>query len=394
MVRSQTMSASDRTSARDEVAIVGAGCAGLALARALAGTGRPPVVLIDPSPGALSRRTWSFWTRAPRTWRHQSIGVWPYWRVVGPDGSQRVHGGSHVYCAVDSDLYVAQHLEEIQRAENITVIRGRVDDIARGTGDRVTMTGTAGELSVGRVFDSRPPPVPQDGGLLQHFAGWRVETERPVFTPDCMTLMDFSRARAEEPHFVYVLPFSETQALVEPTFLSPVPHAAGVYERACRDYLDRLGAGGVHLTPAERGILPMQARPSIPSDIPGHHAIGLAGGTVRASSGYGFLAIQRLTREIALRLDTRTPGFRMPTARAARLDWMDALFLEVLRRNPARIPTLFYGLLTRCPPDRLVGFLQDDPRLRTLLSVALAMPHWDSFMHALGPAIGRRLRLS
>ena len=56
--------------------------------------------------------------------------------------------------------------------------------------------------------------------LQQHFVGWFIQTETPVFNPEQATFMDFSVAQKGNTRFMYVLPVSETEALLEYTLFS------------------------------------------------------------------------------------------------------------------------------------------------------------------------------
>ena len=56
--------------------------------------------------------------------------------------------------------------------------------------------------------------------MLQHFLGQEIEVERPVFDDSTAILMDFRVDQTHGMHFIYLLPFSPTRALVESTLFS------------------------------------------------------------------------------------------------------------------------------------------------------------------------------
>ena len=68
------------------------------------------------------------------------------------------------------------------------------------------------------VFDSRSPQVAH-GGLTQEFVGQTIEVKKPLFNSGIVTLMDFRCDQSQGVHFIYILPFSSTNALVESTRL-------------------------------------------------------------------------------------------------------------------------------------------------------------------------------
>lgn len=90
--------------------------------------------------------------------------------------------------------------------------------------------------------------------------------------------------------------------------------------------------------------------------------IGTAGGHVKPSSGYAFLAVQRFVNEFAPRVVSalRAGGYAEPPAlRPQRTTALDTIFLSYLRRLPERAPATFYRLFERVPPAVLTRFLSD-----------------------------------
>ena len=56
--------------------------------------------------------------------------------------------------------------------------------------------------------------------MLQHFQGIEVKTKQPCFDKDMAILMDFRVDQSKGMHFIYLLPYSTTEALVESTLFS------------------------------------------------------------------------------------------------------------------------------------------------------------------------------
>jgi lycopene beta-cyclase len=56
--------------------------------------------------------------------------------------------------------------------------------------------------------------------LIQHFEGWFIKTEDEFFNEKEATFMDFSIEQNTNTRFMYVLPFSKKEALVEFTLFS------------------------------------------------------------------------------------------------------------------------------------------------------------------------------
>ncbi|WP_344362354.1 lycopene cyclase family protein [Streptomyces gobitricini] len=373
-----------------EVAIVGAGAAGLSLAHHLCAPGPGPggrgpsrVVLVDAPAGPLRppERTWCFWEEPGGDWDDLLVRCWDRLRVRGTDGGAVTGSpGPLRYKMLRSDTF-ARAVRERVGAGAVTHLEAAV----RGVRDRPDGAEVLGVTADGRrllvrarwVFDSRRPlrPPPARTLLLQHFRGWFLHTERPVFDPTTVELMDF---RVPQPRhglaFGYVLPLGTHHALVEYTGFSAAPLTAPGYDRALRHYVhDVLGIGRYEVTGSEQGVIPM-------SDgrhrrRAGHSVfrIGAAGGATRPSTGYTFAGVQRQTRAVAEALrEGRVPV--PPAAYPRRARAMDAVVLRALDTGRLDGPAFFTELFRTVPTERLLRFLDGGTHLLEDLGIGLRTP--------------------
>ena len=352
------------------LAIVGGGCAGLSLATALVRGNYPGrVTVIEPRSEYVDDRTWCAWGVATHPFRHLVSKSWNRWRVLANGSEVESVTRRFPYQCIRSGDFYREAMRVLGNSSRCEVMLGcSVETVTTAQGLQVIKT-TRGELVADQVYDSRP--LARTPGLQQHFEGWRVRSHAPVFDPGSVTLMDFSVDQSRGIHFFYVLPFSETEGLVEATFMTPEVFSGDEYAPLIREYLRRLGVGEYEVTFRERGVIPMSPA-ATERARPGYQRIGVAGGMLRSSTGYAFLSIQQATQRLAAqilagRVDARG-GRKDPI-----LHWLDRVFLRVLQDGPENAPQLFEGLFRRCPPNRLVNFLHR-PRpgldwVRPLLSV-------------------------
>ncbi|GGW97755.1 lycopene cyclase [Streptomyces malachitofuscus] len=371
-----------------EVAIVGAGAAGLSLAhrlsRTVPGTPAPSVVLVDAPPGPLRppRRTWCFWEPVGGRFDAAVTASWRQLRVRPPSGPAAQDDIAPLrYKMIRSDDFedlVARDLAASPVVRRLEATVETVEDVPGGALVRLRDPGgRARALRTCWVFDSRPPgslPAARTT-LLQHFHGWFVRTERPVFDPRTADLMDF---RTPQPttglSFGYVLPLGRREALVEYTEFSPRPLTAAGYTSALRHYTeDVLRLGELRILSEETGIIPMTDAP-MPRQVGASvFRIGAAGGATRPSTGYTFAGIQRQTSAVAAALRRgRTPV--PPPAHSARSRAMDAVLLRALDSGRADGPALFSRLFARLPMRLLLRFLDGRTRLHEDLTVGLHTP--------------------
>ncbi|KAB8160302.1 lycopene cyclase [Streptomyces sp. 3MP-14] len=352
-----------------EVAIVGAGAAGLSLALRLA---HPPpgarplaVTLVEAPAGPLRPppRTWCWWEPAGGPFDDWLTASWPRLRVRGPDGETIERGlGDGRYkmlTSADFEARVRERTGAVERRE-WTVRRVR-----SGPGGAEllgeTAEGRPARLRARWVLDSRPPatPPPARTRLLQHFHGWFLRTPRPAFDPAVVELMDFRVPQpAEGLAFGYVLPLAEDRALVEYTAFSRRPLTDAGYGRALAHYAGRvLGLGDDHRVEAvERGIIPLTDARHRRRAGPAVFRIGAAGGATRPSTGYTFAAVQRQTAAVADALFAgRAP--LPPPAYPGRALALDAVLLAALDRGRVRGADVFPRLFREVPIARLLRFL-------------------------------------
>jgi lycopene beta-cyclase len=284
------------------------------------------------------------------------------------------------YCTIPGERFYELALERLAAAgQRIELVLGVTVEHLEDRGAHVDVHTSAGVLRARLAMDSRPPSLTRaaddgnDVNLLQHFRGRVVRSTEPVFEADTATLMDFDVSQADGIHFIYVLPFDAHTALVESTFFTERPLPDAVYEAAIDTWLARRRPGVVFQTIShESGVIPMTTEPFDAWPSPRIVRIGTAGGHVKPSSGYAFLAVQRFVREFAPRVVSalRVDGCaEPPAARSPRTIALDTIFLSYLRSRPERAPDTFYRLFERVPPAVLARFLSDTGTLADDLTV-------------------------
>ncbi|WP_329416431.1 lycopene cyclase family protein [Streptomyces sp. NBC_00704] len=371
-----------------EVAVLGAGAAGLSLVHRLtrAAPGCRPVsaVLVDAPPGPLRppSRTWCFWERGAGPYDAALTAEWRRLRVHGPTGRRTEDDIDPLrYKMLRSDDFERFVARDLARSDGVTRLEATVETVdGDAHGADVHARAADGRPVTVRarwVFDSRPaarPPAARTT-LLQHFRGWFVRTAWPVFEPGTVDLMDF---RVPQPShglaFGYVLPTGPHEALVEYTRFSGAVLSREAYEDELRRYTrDVLRLGPFEVTATETGVIPMTDARFVTRPAPSVFRIGAAGGATRPSTGYTFSAVQRQTRAVADALHAgRRP--QPPPAHSARSLAMDAVMLRALDTGRVDGAAFFERLFAQVPAERLLRFLDGGTRLHEDLSVGLRTP--------------------
>lgn len=363
-----------------DLAVLGGGAAGLSLALRLAEQpGRcRRVVVLESRPAYVNDRTWCFWRLGPHRYEPIVRRTWSRLTVRSPDRSVQIDCAPTPYQMLESGAFYDHAQQTIAASDGVRLTTGvAVTEPLRPVHGGWRIDTSAGGLTAAQVIDTRPPAAPRRGNavLWQSFLGEEIACDRPVFTPDRVTLMDFATDLAGAVAFTYVLPLSAERALVETTLFDVEPRPATELARRQQQAVQRLcGDAPTQVCRTEAGILPMGMHPLAPAVAgPGHVRVGLMSGAARPATGYAFQRIQRWADVCSSALRRGQPAApHAPDPLLTR--FMDRLFLDVLRTHPERAPELFTRLFDSTATPRIVRFLADRPTFIDRVAVAASLP--------------------
>lgn len=345
--------------------IIGAGAAGLMLAEAMMDDvffAGKSILLLDKDTKQKNDRTWCYWEKGQGRFDHLVHKKWNHIYFGGKQFSKKFNINPYSYKMIRAIDFYQSILKRIESNTNISFKQDQVIDVV-DDGNNVRVTTIAETYMGGKVFNSifdydmvrhqRKYPV-----LQQHFVGWFVKTTKPVFDIDQATYMDFSIAQNGHTRFMYVLPTSEQEALVEYTLFSERLLPKEEYEKAINDYLIKtLNAADYEILETEMGSIPMTCY-----DFREHHSthmryIGTAGGWAKPSTGYTFAST---TRKIPVLLDYIKTGKPLHKLSFKNRFWFyDLLFLDVLNKDNANGHHIFETMFKNRKPQLIFKFLDE-----------------------------------
>lgn len=169
---------------------------------------------------------------------------------------------------------------------------------------------------------------PESGAGFQKFLGQWIETDEPhgFRVP---LLMDATVPQRDGFRFVYVLPVSETELLVEDTYYSDVAGFPKDYLRgSIARYLKDHGVGGYKVLDEECGALPLTFRAA--SGRKG--AVGAAAGLAHPVTGYTLPPLLRQLEEVSALRDFSQGNVEAALDRAARRERAGSGYYYFLNR--------------------------------------------------------------
>jgi lycopene beta-cyclase len=384
-----------------DLILTGGGMAGLSLAWHL--SQRPTlrrrrILVIDREPKEKNDRTWAFWEAGTGPFEPILHRQWQTAWFHGTHGfARKLDLGDYRYKLLRGIDFYRFVRETLAPCSTVSFLYSPIRAVET-VGNRGVVTTDAGTFSAEWVFDSTfrlkamesfsanfspigNSPAPVTGpptALLQHFKGWVVKTPTPAFDPATPTMMDFRIAQHGECRFVYVLPFSAHEALVEFTLFTPILLHPDAYDAELRTYLKNfLRIADFQVLEEEFGIIPMSAEPTTERPSGRVIRIGTAGGATRPSTGYTFARTQRRLQTIARNLDadfTRHPLDGEKAVIPARYRFFDEVFLNVFLHHRYPPAEVFTRLYARNRPTDVFRFLDEETTLPDDLRVIWAAP--------------------
>lgn len=366
-----------------DVAILGAGLAGLSLAVRLCKLPRPPsILLIDPRLDYLRDRTWCHWAAAPHPFLDCISHRWPRWTVRNGNQSITRESAEFPYVRIPADALYTQARELLALAPEVEWALGQTAEHLRETDAGVEIDLSGGtRVTTGKIYDSRPLESAATGGWRQIFRGLELRSSQTQLSTDEVTLMDFQSAGRAGIRFFYALPLSANTILVEDTRLCPPRGTVEFSDEAIIDYAsEHFGGGPWEVIHREEGVIPMRVMKT-PAQVGSNISIGTRGGAVRASSGYAFSRIQ----EQSARLAGAYPNGSANIFAGSTVDRLDEIFLRVLDRDPGQLPELMMQLFQKTPTPSLVRFMESRASWKDNLTVVRALPCWPFLRAVLFP---------
>ncbi len=360
--------------------ILGAGAAGLMLARAMAADPwfhTKSILLIDKDQKDKNDRTWCFWEEGEGSFDHLLSRRWEHIYFRSSNINKRLPIAPYSYKMLRAKDFYRDHLDVINRAPNIELLQDTIEKIEENDAV-VSVTTTAKTITANVAFNGlfnyktlmgqEKYPV-----LQQHFIGWFVKTSEPVFDSAAATFMDFSVPQKGNTRFMYVLPFSETEALVEYTLFSDTPLEDDEYEKAILNYLqDDLNIKDYTVLEKEKGNIPMTCYNFEARNTDRCINIGTAGGWAKPSTGYAFKNTYKNTQTLIQFLKEEKPFRQFTTKR--RHWYYDLLLLDILDRNNELGSSIFESLFKRRNTDLILRFLDEETTILQDLKVITGCP--------------------
>ena len=322
------------------------------------------ILLIDENAKKTNDRTWCFWDEN-KLFEQVVSKKWDTALFADKNFKRELILEPYQYKMVKGLDFYTLIFDELSKHSNIHFVNQKVIDFQELGNHCVVKTDTE-SFTCNQIFNSIffPEPIKNQAKypfLHQHFIGWFIKSKEAVFDPDCATFMDFSVEQKGNTRFMYVLPTSKNEALIEYTLFSKDLLPKEEYETEIKNYIEKLGITNYELLEKEQGNIPMTSYEFWKQNTKNIINIGSAGGWTKASTGYTFKNTTKKSKSLMQFLQTET-DFRK-FHKKDKFWFYDLLFLDVLNRRNDLGSEIFSALFRKGDPTLIFKFLDEETSL-------------------------------
>jgi lycopene beta-cyclase len=334
------------------------------------------ILIIDKDEKNRNDRTWCFWEKEVGLFQSVVSKEWEQLHFYSDTVAKQLEIAPYKYKLIRGIEFYNYCKNLLSQYSNVHWLHAAVDDIKNESGGVIVKAGGE-EYNAHYCFNSiifqKPQLKQNEYWLLQHFKGLYIRAAAGTFNPQSATLMDFRFSQKNGTTFFYVLPLSDSGALVEYTLFSKNLLQQEQYDVALKEYINnRLSISNYDVIEEEFGVIPMTNYNfnSIDGNIIN---IGTAGGQTKGSSGYTFRFIQKHAAAIVRCLIEIGKPYNLETA-SKRFQFYDSVLLNILHRNTLPGDKIFSELFKRNKASDVFKFLDNETSLAEELRIISSLP--------------------
>lgn len=337
---------------------------------------RTKILLIDTDFKKNNDKTWSFWEEPNGTFDAILTQKYDTAFFKNEKFSRKLNLQPYQYKTIRAIDFYNRILALIQSQPNIELLEAQMINCTDES-NQVSVQTDKGTFVAEKVFNSiyNPNLVASQSQfplVQQHFIGWFIKSKEAVFTPETATFMDFSVAQKGNTRFMYVLPLSSTEALLEYTLFSPILLKKDEYETQIKKYITALGISEYEIIEKEAGNIPMTCYPFWKHNTKNILNIGSAGGWTKASTGYTFKNTQKKSKAVVQFLQNNS-DFRK-FHKKNKFWFYDLLLIDILFHKNEIGSSIFSAMFKKSKAALIFKFLDEETSLREDLKVIWQCP--------------------
>lgn len=260
----------------------------------------------------------------------------------------------------------------------IPVFRDQVEDVLCENG-LCTVFSAKNRYVAEHVFDSRPPSPKLLGAddiyLHQSFHGFHIRCRGDVFQEHTFEMMNFNVEQSDFTQFIYILPFSPHEALVELTRFGSQKIDTD-YAVATLEAFIKRDFGDYEIISKESGCIPMTTFINHHNTASGILNTGAAANLIKPSTGYGFKKMYAFSEKVSGRITKNNYDQfnQIALDSKTRFRFYDHLLLLILLHWPKHGKKIFAQLFKSQDILTIFSFLDEKTSLRQEVRIFASLP--------------------
>ncbi|WP_438965018.1 lycopene cyclase family protein [Flavobacterium sp.] len=333
------------------------------------------ILLLDVDAKKSNDRTWCFWDDSNR-FEEIISKEWENTLFANENFRKQLNIEPYHYKMIQGSDFYEFIFKKISKNKNIHFLQDKVIDFS-DLGNHCLVKTEQNSFTCNKVFNSifNPNVITSQKKyplLQQHFIGWFIKSKEPVFDENSATFMDFSVRQKGNTRFMYVLPTSKDEALLEYTLFSKDLLSKEEYETEIVLYIKNLGITEYEIVEKEQGNIPMTCFLFWKNNSKNIIHIGSAGGWTKASTGFTFKNVTKKSKQLVTFLATNSDFTKFH--KKDKFWFYDLLFIDVLYQNNALGSKLFSNLFKNGNSGIILKFLDEETAWLEDLKVILKCP--------------------
>jgi lycopene beta-cyclase len=336
------------------------------------------VAVIDIDKKNSNDKTYCFWddNDAPIVLNLQPIISHSYNHIQFTNkAAQPLNNQSYFYIkSIDLYNFIKLKLQQ----QNIPFYEDTIASIEKEN-EYFTLTAKENIYTANQIFDSRLQqsiiPKNDDIFLNQSFYGLQVALKKELFLPNVFEIMNFNVAQNGYTQFVYTLPFSATEALIEMTRFGKEKLTPTEGKNLLDQYIKTV-YGDYEVVCEEVGCIPMTTIKYPISKFNGILHTGAGANLIKPSTGYGFKNMFYFAEKASLFI--KKNGFsnisELNKISPNRFAFYDRLLLIILLKWTKWGKTIFEALFKTQKIDTVLKFLDEKTTIVTEIKIFAKLP--------------------
>ena len=362
--------------------IAGCGCSGMSLLYRILTTPTlksKKILVIDKTKKNNNDRTWCYWEKKNGVFDKIVIKKWKSLQFFSHSFTKKFNLKKYTYKMIKGVDFYSFVLNFSKKFKNVTFKKENILRIET-TNQKGLLISDKSMYYAEYIFNSTNlllPKMTSKNSILQHFEGWFIKSKEDLFDSKTGRLMDFRVSQKHGTTFMYLLPITKNEALIEYTLFSEKTLKKNEYEIELKKYISKyLKIDNYEIIHKEYGVIPMsmvkfERNHKLSESIIN---IGTAGGYTKASSGYTFQFIQKNSELIIQNLLKNKRPSPKKSIRDKIFEWYDRTLIEVLISKQMTGREVFTIMFKKNNIDKILAFLANESAFKDDLKIMTSLP--------------------